>query len=166
MDRASDPGDRKLWGVEVGEAREELEHKVLDVVVGERLLRVDDVVQVGVEQLGHEVDVLPVLDPASVGHHDVLEAQHVLVLEVLQQPHLPQHALAVDRVLEGGELGVLASERAALRDAPEAVRFLRTVPARLPLETALVGDLAGDQCDSVVASEAHAQKAAAVCGHR
>ena len=91
----------RLGAVHGLEPAQDLVDEVLDVVVGERLLRVDDVVQVGVEQLGHEVDILPVLDPASVGHHDVLEAKHVLVLEVLQQPHLPQHPLAVDRVLEG-----------------------------------------------------------------
>jgi len=71
------------------EAAQDLVDKVLDVVVGERLLRVDNVVEVGVQQLGHQVHVLPILDLASVGHHDVLEAEHVLVLEVLQQTHLP-----------------------------------------------------------------------------
>ena len=75
--------------------------KVLDVIIGQLLLRVDDVVEIGVEELGHEVHVLPVLDAPAIGHHDVLEAQDILVLEVLQQAHLTQHSLTVDCVPEG-----------------------------------------------------------------
>ena len=83
------------------EAAQDLVDKVLYVVVRELLLGVDDVVQVGVEQLGDEVHVLPVLNLPAVGHHDVLQAEHVLVLEVLEQPHLAKHPLAVDRILKG-----------------------------------------------------------------
>ena len=109
------------------EAAQDLVDKVLDVVVGERLLRVDDVVQVGVEQLGHQVDVLPVLRLAGGRHHDVAQVEHVLVRKVLQQPDLAQDALAVDGVLERvGDLldRHLVARLRVLRRADEAVRAL------------------------------------------
>ena len=101
---------------------------------------------------------------ADLAHEVVLEDARVV--ERVTQPgghHIPP---THGHVLEGGKLGVLPSERAVLCDAAEAVGFLGTVAARLPLETTLVGNLARHQRDSVIAGEAHAQKAAAICGHR
>mmetsp|Transcript_7259 Transcript_7259/g.24722 ORF Transcript_7259/g.24722 Transcript_7259/m.24722 type:complete len:287 (-) Transcript_7259:286-1146(-) len=75
--------------VDALEAPEHLVHKVLDVVVRQGLLGVDDVVQVRVQQLGHEVHVLPSLRLAGRRSHDVAEAEHVLVVEVAQELELP-----------------------------------------------------------------------------
>ena len=70
------------------EAAEDLVDEVLDVVVGERLLAVDDVVQVRVHQLEREVDVIPLINRPGRRRHDVAQVEDVLVVEVLQQANL------------------------------------------------------------------------------
>ena len=118
--------------------------------------------EVGIEDARHDGPRVHLV--ADLAHEVVLEDARVV--ERVTQPgghHIPT---THSHVLEGGKLGVLPSERAVLCDAAEAVGLLRPVAARLPLETTLVGNLARHQRDAVIAGEAHAQKAAAICGHR
>ena len=61
----------------------------------------DDIVQVRVHELERQVDVVPVLDRPLGWSHNVPQIEHVLVVEVLQQPHLTERALAVDGILKG-----------------------------------------------------------------
>ena len=82
------------------DAAEDLVQEVLVVLVGQGLLRVDDVVEVGVHQLGDDVHVLPLLRVRVRRREDVDEAEHVVVLEVLEDLDLAQQPLAVDDVLE------------------------------------------------------------------
>jgi len=73
--------------------------EVLEVLLGERLLGVDDVVQVGVHQLRDDVHVLP--RPLALdGRQDVHQPQHVVVPKVAQDFDLAQQPLAVDDVLK------------------------------------------------------------------
>mmetsp|Transcript_42244 Transcript_42244/g.90136 ORF Transcript_42244/g.90136 Transcript_42244/m.90136 type:complete len:270 (+) Transcript_42244:701-1510(+) len=110
---------RRVDGVDT---TQDLVEEVLEVLVGERLLRVDDVVQVGVHQLRDEVHVLPAV-LATRRWQDVHQAKHVVVLEVAQDLNLAEEPFAVDGVLEG--LGYLLDRHwlgsldvAAGRDQP------------------------------------------------
>mmetsp|Transcript_39239 Transcript_39239/g.103439 ORF Transcript_39239/g.103439 Transcript_39239/m.103439 type:complete len:321 (-) Transcript_39239:246-1208(-) len=76
-----------LGRVDGFEAAQDLVNEVLDVVVGERLLGVDDVVQVSVHQLENKVNVLPLINLARRRQHDVAQVEDVLMREVLQQLH-------------------------------------------------------------------------------
>mmetsp|Transcript_28317 Transcript_28317/g.83162 ORF Transcript_28317/g.83162 Transcript_28317/m.83162 type:complete len:375 (-) Transcript_28317:10-1134(-) len=85
--------------VDVFEAAKDLVEEVLAVVVGERLRRRDDLVQVCVHELRDNVHILKHVQRARP--EDVLDLDHVLVSEVAQDLDLPQGALRVCQVVEG-----------------------------------------------------------------
>ena len=68
--------------------------EVLHVVVAERLRRADDLVQVRVHELVHEVDVVELVARAGGDHH-VLHRDDVLVLQVPQQRDLRDSGLVM-----------------------------------------------------------------------
>ncbi len=68
------------------------------MVVCERLRRCDDLVQVGVHELGDEVDVLEAVERCLP--QDVLDPYDVLMVEVTQDLDLSQCTLRVCQVLE------------------------------------------------------------------
>ena len=64
------------------------------------LPRGDDVGEVGVHQLGDDVDVLPEQHVGRGRQHDVEQRENVLVPQVSQQAQLAQQALARHDVVE------------------------------------------------------------------
>ena len=70
-----------VGGVHEEEPAEDLVDEVLDVLVAELLARVDDAVQVGLHELGDDVDVG--VAGARLGTQDVHQADDVVVLEEL-----------------------------------------------------------------------------------
>jgi hypothetical protein len=88
-----------VGAVDVLDAPQDLIHKVLYVVVRERLGALEDLVEVGVHQLAHYVDVLELLVPAG-RPRQVQDVDDVLVLEVPEQAQLAKGALGVREVLE------------------------------------------------------------------
>ena len=103
--------------VDVLEAAEELVEEVLDVLVGERLRRADHLVQVGVHQVRHHVQV------GAVGRaaHQVADADDILVVEVEEELDLAERALGGRLVLE---------DVADLLDRDEALRRVTRVHRR------------------------------------
>ena len=87
-----------MGGVDILEATKGLVDEVLDVVVGELLGRLDDLVEVSVHELVHEVEVGK--GGVGFGTHDVEEADEVLVAEVPQELHLAKGATGVDSIGE------------------------------------------------------------------
>jgi hypothetical protein len=71
--------------------------EVLEVLVRKRLRGADDLVQVGVHELVHQVHVVEALPG---GLHDVAHADDVVMAQVAQQLDLPQRATRVREVLE------------------------------------------------------------------
>ena len=117
-------------GVEGGDAAEELPREVAAVVLAQRLRRLDDLVEVGVHQLRHQVQVAPVAERAAGRAHDAAEAEDVRVRvepKVLQDRELAQRAPQLQHVL--GRPHQLdrdgrAAVAAVLRLAHDAVRAL------------------------------------------
>ena len=82
--------------VDVLEAAQELVQEVLDVLVGERLRRADNLVQVCVHQRGDHVQV-----GAPVGAaHEVADADDVLMVKVEEELDLAERTLRGRLVLE------------------------------------------------------------------
>jgi hypothetical protein len=69
------------------------------VLVGQRLRRADDLVQVRVHELIDQINVVELV--AHSGFLDVLDGNQVLVAQVPQQLDLTQRASGVGQVLEG-----------------------------------------------------------------
>ena len=113
------------------EAAEDLVGEALDVVVGEVLRRADDLVEVGLEELGHEVDVVPAVDPLVVGQQHVVQREDVLVVEVAEQLDLAQHVARVHRVVEGARHLLDRHRLARRRVAPRADQPVRALPHHL-----------------------------------
>ena len=96
-------------------AAQQLVEKVLQVVVGERLLREEDPRQIRLHVLEHHVDILA----GGIGHHEHLVNAHnvVVIAEMLQHLELAQSAAAkggdrkdVRKALDGEQLpsGIVA----------------------------------------------------------
>ena len=97
------------------------------MVVCERLRRCDDLVQVGVHELGDEVDVVEAVERCRP--QDVLDPYDVLMVEVPQDLDLSQRTLRVGQVLErlvdlldgdllaGGVVNRLVERRGGVRTA-------------------------------------------------
>jgi len=107
-----DPG-----AVDVLQTAQDLVDQKLNVVVGQ-LLGAYDVVQIGVHQVGHHVDLLKLFQRIGglSGMKDVQQTDDVLVVHVLQQSQLPIRPLGVDGRLEGpgqlldGHLGACSAD--------------------------------------------------------
>jgi hypothetical protein len=72
----------------------------LEVLIGQRLLGSDDLVQVSVHQLIHEVNVLEALLGRSWRLHDVYKLDNVFVLELPEQRNLTKSPPGVCLILE------------------------------------------------------------------
>mmetsp|Transcript_26258 Transcript_26258/g.56914 ORF Transcript_26258/g.56914 Transcript_26258/m.56914 type:complete len:203 (-) Transcript_26258:791-1399(-) len=98
--------------MDVLQSSEELVQKVLDVIKGERLLRVDDPMKIGLHQLVANVDVVEVFDVPRKGRHHVGNTNNIFMMEVLEELDLTEDALGIDLVVEGagdhldGDLGL------------------------------------------------------------
>jgi hypothetical protein len=84
--------------VDVLHSLEDLVEEVLDVLVREVVLRVDDLVQVGLHEVEHDVDV----DERLIlrRRDEIAQADDILVLEVPEHLDLAQDALRVDQIVE------------------------------------------------------------------
>jgi hypothetical protein len=85
--------------VHVLEGLEDLVDEVLDVVYAERLLRVDDPVQVSLHEVAHNVDIVEGCEAGRA--QDVHDVDDVVVAELAQQLDLSQDALGVYEVVKG-----------------------------------------------------------------
>ena len=74
--------------------RAHLVDEVLQVLVGQVLPGADDLVEICVHELVHQVDVAKVRDLAVRRPHDVPQPDDILVLQVPQQLHLQNAAAA------------------------------------------------------------------------
>ena len=88
-----------LRGVNVLEPAQDLVQEILAVLVAEALRRSQDLVEVRVHQLVHQVDVVEVI--LGRGTHDVLEQHDVLVLQPAKELDLAERPSRVRRVVEG-----------------------------------------------------------------
>mmetsp|Transcript_12581 Transcript_12581/g.33595 ORF Transcript_12581/g.33595 Transcript_12581/m.33595 type:complete len:272 (+) Transcript_12581:667-1482(+) len=84
--------------VQVYQATKYLVHKVLVMLLCERLLGVDDPVKVRLHQVSDYVDVLEVW--AGRREH-VQDPYDIVMVKLPQQLHFPQDPLAIDEVIEG-----------------------------------------------------------------
>ena len=87
--------------VDVLEAPEDLVEEVADVVIAQPL-GLEKLVEVGLHEALHDVDVAETLDVD--GTEDVADVDDVLVLEPVEDLDLPERSLAVGLVLEWADL--------------------------------------------------------------
>lgn len=147
------PGDEQVAGLQVAvqhavllhvaDAAQQLVHEVLEVRVGEVLVRLDDAVQVRVQEVHHDVDLVLLLAHVQVPQRDDLvvgrgrqagpraraalrRATHVAVAaEVAHEADFAQGVLGVDgRLGHGRDLldGHLLAGLLVPRGADDAVR--------------------------------------------
>lgn len=88
-----------VGGVDIFETTQDLVDEVLDVIDGERLLAVDDAMQVRLHQILHDVNIFEVVR-MWWRRNDVDYPNHILVRKLLHQFDLSQDALCVDGILE------------------------------------------------------------------
>jgi len=80
-------------------AREDLEHEVLQVIVGKVLSRVDHTVHICLHQLRNDIDIFEAGGGRWLRH--IKHLDNVFMLEELKQTNLTHNSLGVDQVLEG-----------------------------------------------------------------
>ena len=115
--------------VQVAHTAHELVHEVPVVRVRERLGRLNDAVQVRVEQLHHDVQLVVAFVAKHVEHGD-----HVVVrAEQTHQPDFAQHVLRVSRVRGHRPNAFDRNLALALRVGARAHDAVRASPNRLEL---------------------------------
>ena len=85
-------------GVEVVEAAEHLIEEVLDVLAGQRLLRVDNAVQVGVQKIRNYIHVVKIV--FWLRREEVHHADHVVMVEGPKEVDLAHNTLRVHQIFK------------------------------------------------------------------
>jgi hypothetical protein len=84
--------------VNVLKTSEHLVHKVLAVIIGELILRVNDFVQVSFHEVQHYVDIFEILFRQRIDQ--ITKSNYILVIAVMQKLDFSQNTLCVNQVVK------------------------------------------------------------------